>query len=126
MNPAHLHYTENHEWVRDDGVVCVVGVTAYTAEQLGDITIVELPEVGMELTQNEQCGTVESVNDANDLYAPVGGRVCEVNDELEANPGLINRSPYRDGWLFKLEDVDVSEFDALMSAAEYEAFLKAL
>ena len=126
MDPIHLKYTENHEWVRDDGGVYVAGITAHAAEQLGDITYVELPEVGEELTRNQDAATVESVKAASEVYAPVGGRVVEVNLVLNEHPEIINKSPYDDGWFFKLDGINIAEYDALMTAAEYDAFLKAL
>jgi glycine cleavage system H protein len=126
MNPEHLRYTENHEWVRDDGGVYVVGITAHAAEQLGDITYVELPEVGAEFAQDEEAATVESVKAASDVYAPVGGRVVAVNQALLDHPEVINKSPYEDGWFFKLEEVIVAEYDSLMTAVRYEKFLKEL
>jgi glycine cleavage system H protein len=126
MNPEHLKYTENHEWIRDDGGVYVVGITAYAAEQLGDITYVELPQVGEEFAQDDEAATVESVKAASDVYTPVGGCVVEVNKALEEHPEIINKSPYGDGWFFKLDGVDVAEFDFLMDAAAYERFLKEL
>jgi glycine cleavage system H protein len=119
-----IRFTENHEWIRDDGIVYTVGITEYAAEQLGDITYVELPPVGMEVSQDEEVATVESVKAASDVYAPVSGRVAAVNESLVDNPEQINKSPYGDGWFFKLEDVTVAEFDTLMDPDEYETFLK--
>ena len=126
MNPEHLKYTENHEWIRDDGGVYVVGITAYAAEQLGDITYVELPQAGEEFAQDGEAATVESVKAASDVYAPVGGCVAEVNKALEEHPEIVNKSPYENGWFFKLDGVDVAEYDSLMDAAAYERFLKEL
>jgi len=119
-----MKFTENHEWVRNDGAVFTVGITAYAAEQLGDITYVELPPVGTDVAQDEEVATVESVKAASDVYAPVSGSVAAVNERLDTQPEIINKSPYDDGWFFKLEDVDMSEFEALMDAKEYDAFLK--
>ncbi len=124
MNPQHLKYSENHEWIRDDGVVFTVGITEYAAEQLGDITYIELPEVGADVAQDEEVAAVESVKAASDVYAPVGGRVAEVNDKLTDAPEIVNKSPYEDGWFFKLQDVDRAEFDGLMSVTQYEKYLK--
>ena len=124
MYPEHLRYTESHEWVRDDGSVYVVGITDFAAEQLGDITYVELPEVGEEFSQDEEAATVESVKAASEVYAPIGGRIVEVNKALEDAPEIINRSPYEDGWFFKLADTDVAEFAGLMDAAAYAIFVK--
>ena len=126
MNPKHLRYTENHEWVRDDGMVYVVGITAYAAEQLGDITYVELPHVGEEFAQDDEAATVESVKAASEIFSPVGGAVVEVNKALEEKPELINKGPYDQGWLFKLEGVAVAEFDSLLDVAAYEKYLKEL
>ena len=126
MTPKHLRYTDTHVWVRDDGGSYVIGITEYAAEQLGDITFVELPVVGEEYVQDEEVATVESVKAAYDILAPVGGRVVEVNDQLEAQPELINDDPYDEGWLFKLRDVSVAEWELLMSASDYDKFLKDL
>ncbi|MFO7973892.1 MAG: glycine cleavage system protein GcvH, partial [Candidatus Hydrogenedentota bacterium] len=93
--PEGLKYTSEHEWIRDDGGdVYTVGITEHPAEQLGDVTYVELPEVGMELDQGQAAGAVESVKAASDVYAPIGGQVSEVNQELESRPELVNQSPY--------------------------------
>jgi len=126
MNPKHLKYSENHEWVRDDGGVYVVGITEYAAEQLGDITYVELPQAGEGFAQDDEAATVESVKAASEVYSPVGGTVVAVNEALDEHPELINKGPYEQGWMFKLEDVDVAEFDSLMDAAAYDKFLKEL
>ena len=124
MNPQHLKYTENHEWIRDDGKLFVVGITEYAAEQLGDITYIELPEVGLDVAQDDDVASVESVKAASEVYAPVGGRVAAINERLIDQPEIVNKSPYEDGWFFKLEDIERVEFDALMNAAEYETYLK--
>lgn len=126
MNPNHLRYSENHEWVRDDGGVYVIGITAYAAEQLGDVTYIELPEVGESFAQDEEAASVESVKAASEVYCPVGGTVVEVNAALEEAPELINKGPYEQGWMFKLDEVAAAEFDALMDVAAYEKFLKEL
>jgi len=124
MNPQHLKYTQNHEWIRDDGKVFVVGITEYAVDQLGDITYIELPEVGLDVAQDDDVASVESVKAASEVYAPVGGRVVEVNERLLDQPEIVNKSPYEDGWFFKLEGVERAEFDSLMSAAAYEIYLK--
>lgn len=126
MNPKHLKYSENHEWVRDDGGVYVVGITEYAAEQLGDITYVELPQVGEGFAQDDEAATVESVKAASEVYSPVGGTVVAINEALDEHPELINKGPYEQGWMLKLEDVDIAEFDSLMDAAAYDKFLKEL
>lgn len=124
MFPEELKYTEEHEWVRDEGGSCALGITAYAAEQLGDITYVELPEVGAKLAKGAEAGAVESVKAASDIYVPVGGEVTAVNTALDERPELVNESPYTDGWFFKLKDVDPAELDALMDAAAYEKYVE--
>ena len=126
MTPKHLRYTDTHTWVRDDGGSYVIGITEYAAEQMGDITYVELPVVGEEYVQDEEVAMVDGINDANDILAPVGGRVVEVNDLLETQPELINDDPYDEGWLFKLRDVSIAEMELLMTASDYDKFVKDL
>ena len=124
MYPEDLRYTEEHEWIRDEGALWGVGITAYAAEQLGDVTYVELPEIGAELRQGGEAGTVESVKAASDIYAPVGGEVAEVNGALEDKPELVNESPYDAGWFFRLTNVDAQELADLMDAAAYAQFVE--
>lgn len=124
MNPQHLKYTQNHEWIRDDGEVFVVGITGHAVEQLGDITYIELPKVGLDVAQDDDVAAVESVKAASEVYAPVGGRVAAVNERLLDQPEIVNKSPYEDGWFFKIEGVERAEFDSLMSAAQYESYIK--
>ena len=116
-------YSEEHQWVETDKGVATVGITAYAAEELGDITFVELPEVGIVLTQSEPLCVVESVKAASDVFAPIGGTIAAVNDRLEENPALINASPERDGWICRLKEFDPSEMVEMMTEEEYEAFL---
>ena len=125
--PEGLKYTREHEWIRDDGGdVYTVGITEHAAEQLGDVTYVELPEVGMELDQGQAAGAVESVKAASDIYAPIGGHVGEVNEELESRPELVNASPYEEGWFFKIAEGNLREYDKLMDAKEYARFVEEL
>lgn len=123
MFPKDLKYTKDHEWIRADGDVYVVGITAFAAEQLGDVTYVELPAVGAEFKQGGTAAAVESVKAASDVYAPVGGRVVGVNGELDGAPELVNQGPFDQGWFFKLGDVDSTELEGLMDAAAYEVFV---
>jgi glycine cleavage system H protein len=123
--PKDLRYTEEHEWVGPvGGGLYAVGITAHAAEQLGDVTYVELPKVDREVSKGEAAAAVESVKAASDVYAPVSGRVAEVNDLLEGAPETVNRDAHGDGWFFKLADVKAAEFEALMTAEQYEAFLQ--
>lgn len=121
--PEKLLYTSEHEWVRMEGEKATVGITAYAQEQLGDITFVELPEVGKSVKQFDEICSIESIKAASDLYAPLSGKVVELNKKLESLPQLINSSPYQEGWIVKLEISDPNEKDKLMNSIGYRAFL---
>jgi len=123
MNPEKLRYTEDHEWVGEHDGKFVVGITEFAQEQLGDITYVELPRPGRKVKAREETATVESVKAASDVFAPMGGTILVVNDDLESEPELINKDPYGKGWFYKMVDVDKSEVDGLMNAAAYKAFV---
>ena len=123
MYPDNVRYTEEHEWVRDDSGFYAVGISAYAAEKLGDITYVELPDVGAKFEQGAEAGAIESVKAASDVYSPLQGTVAEVNEELEEHPELVNESPYGEGWLFKLKDVNAEEINSLMDASAYEKYV---
>jgi glycine cleavage system H protein len=123
MYPDNLKYTKDHEWIRPEGESCTIGITAFAAEQLGDVTFVELPEVDAKVEQSKTAGAVESVKAASDVYAPISGTVSEVNADLENAPELVNQSPYDQGWFFKLSDFDASQLNGLMDAAAYEKFV---
>ena len=125
MYPENAKYTRDHEWIRAENGVYVVGITSFAAEQLGDVTYVELPSAGKTVEQGAAAAAVESVKAASDVFAPVGGRVCEVNKALDSAPELVNQSPHDEGWFFKLENVDASQLDGLMDAKAYEAFASA-
>jgi len=125
--PEGLRYTRQHECIRDDGAnVYTVGITEHATGQLGDVTYVELPEVGMELDQGKAAGAVESVKAASDVYAPIGGHVSEVNGELESRPELVNQSPYDEGWFFKIADGNLRDFNKLMDAKAYALYVEGL
>jgi glycine cleavage system H protein len=119
--PEELHYTEEHEWVRLEGSVAVIGITDYAQGELGDIVFVELPAVGTEVEQGDVFGTIEAVKTVADLYAPVTGKVIEVNEKLGAEPEAINKMPYEDGWMLKIEPTDSGQLGKLMDAAAYTA-----
>jgi glycine cleavage system H protein len=123
MYPDDLKYTKDHEWIRDEGDTFTVGITAFAAEQLGDVTYVELPGVDTQVEQGNAAAAVESVKAASDVYAPVSGTVSEVNGELENAPELVNQSSYEQGWFFKLTGVDKSQLAGLMDSAAYEKFV---
>lgn len=122
--PKELRYTEEHEWLKlEDGKVRI-GITDFAQHELGDIVFVELPEVGDEFKAEEPFGSVESVKTVSELYAPVSGKVVEINESLNDNPEFVNESPYDKAWMIVLEPSDSSEIDALLTAEEYEAMTK--
>ncbi|MGQ7792262.1 glycine cleavage system protein GcvH [Faunimonas sp. B44] len=121
-----LRYTKDHEWVRTEGDIATVGITAYAADQLGDVVYVELPEVGLKVKKGESAATVESVKAASDIYAPVSGEVVEVNAELGDAPQRVNEAPETGGWFMKLRLSNPAELDALLDDEGYGAFTETL
>ncbi len=119
-------YTKEHEWVHIEDNIATVGITDYAQEALGDITFVELPEVGADVEQFEEFAAVESVKAANDIFAPVSGKVVEVNTRLESDPGTINKSAFEKGWIAKVQMSDKEEASNLMTAEEYQKFLESI
>lgn len=124
--PKDLKYSKEHEWVRAAGDTVVIGITDHAQEQLGDVVYVELPSVGSEISQFESFGTVESVKAASDLYAPVSGKVVEVNDALKEHPELVNESPYDKAWMIKVKLKDKKELDVLLSPADYDELVASI
>jgi glycine cleavage system H protein len=122
--PKELRYSEEHEWVRVEGDKVRIGITDFAQSELGDIVFVELPEVGAEITANEPFGSVESVKTVSELYAPISGKVVEVNEELNDNPEYVNESPYEKAWMIVVEPYDMSEVDNLLTAEQYEEMVK--
>jgi glycine cleavage system H protein len=119
--PNDLKYTEEHEWVRVEGNTAFIGITDYAQGELGDIVFVELPEAGAEVKQGETFGTIEAVKTVSDLYAPVTGTIAEINGDLEDHPEQINKSPYADGWMLKIELNDPAELESLLDADAYRS-----
>jgi glycine cleavage system H protein len=117
--PAELRYTKEHEWARKEGDLLVVGITSHAVSQLGDITMVTLPEVGSTLTEGEAFGDVDSVKAVSELYAPLDGEVAEVNEALEDAPETVNEDPYQGGWMLKIKPADPAAFDGLLDVAAY-------
>ena len=115
-----LRYTKEHEWVRVEGDVAIVGITDYAAHQLGDIVFVELPEIGRMLTQFAAVGVIESVKAVSDLFAPISGKVVETNAELGARPELVSGDPFGQGWMLRIRIVDKSQLDGLLDRAAYQ------
>lgn len=122
--PENLLYTKEHEWVRIEGKLAAIGISDYAQSSLGDITFVEIPNVGAELKQFEYCATVESVKAASDVYAPVTGKVVETNRALTEHPELVNQSPYEKGWFAVVEIKDEKETNNLMTSAQYNEYMK--
>lgn len=120
------YYTEDHEWAVVKDGVATIGITAYAAEQLGDVVFVELPDTGKAVKAKDEIATVESVKAASEIYAPLSGEVVEVNDALADNPALVNESPDGEGWFFKLKLSDASETASLMDETAYTAFVAGL
>ena len=117
--PDDLRYSKEHEWVRVEGGRATIGITSFAADELGDIVFIELPDVGAELKQFTSFGVVESVKAVSDLYAPVSGRVIEVNDALRDAPELLNGDAFGDGWILRVELTDDGELDQLLDARGY-------
>jgi len=119
-------YTKDHEYVRVEGDVAIVGISDHAQQQLGDVVFVELPVVGAKLGKGASAAVVESVKAASDVFAPVSGEVVEVNAEVDAQPGLINEDAMGRGWILKIKLANPSEVASLMNQGEYDAFLKSL
>jgi glycine cleavage system H protein len=124
--PNDLKFTKDHEWARLEGELVRIGITAHAVEQLGDVTLVDLPPAGSEVQVNERFGDIESVKAVSELFAPVSGEVVEVNAELESRPEIVNEAPYEQGWMVLIKVSDPSELDSLMDAAAYEEYLGTL
>ena len=123
--PENLKYTKEHEWVRVEGDIVVVGITDFAQGELGDIVFVEIETVGESLAVGETFGTVEAVKTVSDLFMPVGGEVAELNAALEDSPELINKDPYGEGWMVKVKINEASQLNDLMDAAAYQTMLEA-
>ncbi|PAV28666.1 glycine cleavage system protein H [Virgibacillus profundi] len=122
--PKDLVYSKEHEWIKIEGDKVRIGITDFAQSELGDIVFVELPEVGDEIEADETFGSVESVKTVSELYAPINGKVVEVNEELEDSPEFVNESPYENAWMIIVEPANESELDELLSAEQYEEFIK--
>jgi glycine cleavage system H protein len=122
--PADLRYTREHEWARVEGHRARAGITHYAQDQLGDVVFVELPKIGTPVRHMQSFGVVESVKAVSDLFAPLSGRVVEVNQNLTQRPEQVNHDPYGEGWLIVIEMSDPKELETLMNAADYEAYLQ--
>jgi glycine cleavage system H protein len=124
---AETRYTNDHEWVRleDDGTL-TIGITDHAQEALGDIVFIELPEIDREVAEGESCATVESTKAASDVYAPLAGRIAEINEAIVEDPGLINRDPQGEAWFWRMEPADDANFESLLDEEAYQALLETL
>ncbi|MCM3765852.1 MULTISPECIES: glycine cleavage system protein GcvH [Bacillaceae] len=122
--PKELRYSEDHEWVKVEGDKVRIGISDFAQSELGDIVFVELPEVGDDVTAGDPFGSVESVKTVSELYAPISGKVVEVNEDLNDSPEFVNESPYEKAWMIVVEVSDNSEVEKLLTAEQYEAMIK--
>jgi glycine cleavage system H protein len=120
---SETRYTKDHEWVRQEGDIAVIGITDYAQSQLGDVVYVELPEIGRTVEQGREAAVVESAKAASEVYAPVSGEIVEVNGELLGNPAQVNADAMGEGWFIKIRLADPKEFDRLMDEASYREFV---
>lgn len=118
-----MKYTEEHEWLEEDGDLLIVGITAHAATQLGDLVFVELPEVGAMVTKDDEIVVIESVKAASDILAPIDGEIVEVNEAIVENPTLVNEDPTGDGWFFRIRPSDMSQLDDLLDENAYKALI---
>jgi glycine cleavage system H protein len=124
MYPPEFLYTKEHEWIRMDESIGTIGITDHAQKELGDIVFVEVPKVGDHVTASESFGTVESVKAVSEIFSPVSGEVTAVNGRLQNNPELLNADPHGEAWLIRVRVSDRREIEKLMTADEYEAYLK--
>tara|TARA_B100000482_G_C12542371_1_gene272779 strand:+ start:253 stop:630 length:378 start_codon:yes stop_codon:yes gene_type:complete len=122
--PAELKYTKDHEWVKLEGDVATVGVTDFAQGELGDVVYVEVETIGETLESEEIFGTIEAVKTVSDLFMPLAGKVMEVNEAIEDEPEIVNEDPYGNGWMIKIQVLDVSEVESLLSAEQYKALVE--
>jgi len=126
MNLSDLKFTKEHEWVGVDGAEALIGITDYAQKELGDVVYVELPAQGEQFSKGDACSNIESVKAVSDIYIPISGEVTAINSELEDKPELINQSPYKAGWIFRIRIKDVKELNELLSYQQYEEYLKGI
>ena len=121
--PQNLKYTKEHEWVKIDGDLLIVGITDHAQSELGDIIFIEFPDLNQVISKDDPFGTIEAVKTVADLFAPVSGKIIEINQDVEDNPELVNSDPYGEGWIVKITDFDKSQLDALLDSNNYEEII---
>jgi glycine cleavage system H protein len=126
MYPKDYRFSKDHEWVKVEGDTATIGITDFAQKQLGDVVYIELPAIGKRLDVHQTIGVVESVKAVSDVYSPVSGDVIAVNEELNDAPETLNQDPHGKGWIVRLRLKNKSDFEALMSAGDYEKFLEGL
>lgn len=126
MYPQNYYYTRDHEWVKVEGDVALVGITDFAQKQLGDIVYIELPALGTQLEVHQSIGAIESVKAVSDVFSPVSGEVIEVNEELNNSPEIINQDPYDKGWIIKVRMRSKEDLNQLMTASDYEKYVESL
>ena len=124
MYPTEYLYSKEHEWIRVADDVCVLGITEFAQQELGEVVYVELPEVGQVFDTNDEIGTIESVKAVAEVYTPVAGEIIEINDAVVDDPELLNEDPHTEGWLIKIRFSSASDLKSLMNAEQYEEFVK--
>jgi glycine cleavage system H protein len=124
MYPTEYLYSKEHEWVRVQDDICVLGITEFAQQELGEVVYVELPEVGQVFDANDEIGTIESVKAVAEVYTPVAGEIVEINDAVVEDPELLNEDPHTEGWLVKIRFSSAADLKSLMSAEEYEEYVK--
>lgn len=123
-NPGDLKYSKEHEWVRVNGAQAIIGITSYAQKQLGDIVFIELPKVGDSSDLGDPIGSIESVKAVAEIYMPLTGKIIKINNEVSDDPELVNTDPYGEGWLVELQIANTSQLKNLMSADQYEQYIK--
>ena len=121
--PQNLKYTKEHEWVKIDDDILMVGITDHAQSELGDIIFIEFPDLNQVISKDDPFGTIEAVKTVADLFAPVSGKIIEINQDLEDNPELVNSDPYGEGWIVKITDFDKSQLDALLDSNNYKGII---
>lgn len=125
MNPKNLKYSKDHEWIKiETNNTALIGITEFATDSLGDVVFIELPNIGSKITQFEKIGEIESVKAVSDIFTPISGEIVEQNTELIDNPELINNSPFEDGWMFRVQNINIDELNNLMEANEYDQLIE--